>query len=120
MKDTLTVTAIIVLLNILASRIEAAPSYDWKWRKGRASYYGLDAWSIHKGSCNYGYIYKDEPLGWDVVAISDVFASYPESCGTCIEVACDAVWIKDNYGQNFDRTHTCRYDNRHRVMQCSQ
>ena len=28
--------------------------FDWVWRQGRSTYYGLDSWSISKGSCNYG------------------------------------------------------------------
>jgi len=36
---------------------------DWKWRTGRATYYGTDDWSIHKGSCGYGALWKDEPHG---------------------------------------------------------
>lgn len=27
---------------------------------------GTDEWSIHKGSCGYGAIWRDEPHGWDV------------------------------------------------------
>lgn len=27
---------------------------------------GTDEWSIHKGSCNYGALWRDEPHGWDV------------------------------------------------------
>jgi hypothetical protein len=123
------------------------------------SYYGTDAWSIHKGSCNYGelhwalwqhgshpaarqfacleqrqpslllsastnqfacqgsllsasliwqllsgqskqtptdprllllalplrlragYIWRDEPIGWDVAAMTDYHPDYPDSCG---------------------------------------
>lgn len=39
---------------------------------------GTDEWSIHKGSCGYGYIWKDEPLGWDVAAASDFMEGYEE------------------------------------------
>lgn len=42
---------------------------------------GTDAWSIHKGSCDYGYIWKNEPLGWDVAAMTDYHSDYPDSCG---------------------------------------
>jgi hypothetical protein len=42
---------------------------------------GTDAWSIHKGSCDYGYIWNNEPLGWDVAAMTDYHPDYPESCG---------------------------------------
>jgi hypothetical protein len=59
------------LLAALAGSASAAQQIDWKWRTGaRMSYYGDDDWSIHKGSCDYGYIGQNEPHGWDVVAIS--------------------------------------------------
>eukprot|EP00955_Chlamydomonas_euryale_P053519 355524-Chlamydomonas_euryale.AAC.21 len=33
----------------------------------QATYFGADAWSIHEGGCNYGYIWQDQgPTGWDV------------------------------------------------------
>jgi hypothetical protein len=37
--------------------------------------------SIHKGACNYGYIWPSEPLGWDVAAMTDVHDEYAGSCG---------------------------------------
>lgn len=33
-----------------------------------------------QGSCNYGYIWQDEPLGWNVAAMTDYDADYQESC----------------------------------------
>lgn len=53
------------------------------WRVGRGTYYGDEhwAWSIHEGSCGYGNIWEDEPLGWDVAAIPDVHYEYAGSCG---------------------------------------
>ncbi|KAI8471576.1 MAG: RlpA-like double-psi beta-barrel-protein domain-containing protein-containing protein [Monoraphidium minutum] len=101
-------------LLIAALLFAAAPAaakkqeYDWEWKSGaRATYYGTDAWSIHKGSCGYGYIWKDEPLGWDVAAASDFMDGYESSCGTCVEVACEQSWIQDNYGQKLDRSWSC-------------
>lgn len=35
-----------------------------------ATFYGNDAWSIHKGSCGLGYIFPDRATGWDVAAVS--------------------------------------------------
>jgi hypothetical protein len=32
--------------------------------------------SIHKGACNYGYIWPSEPLGWDVAAMTDIHDEY--------------------------------------------
>lgn len=53
------------------------------WRVGRGTYYGDEhwAWSIHEGSCGYGNIWEDEPLGWDVAAIPDVHYEFAGSCG---------------------------------------
>lgn len=47
----------------LAVASVAGANYDYIWKKGRASFYGTDDWSIHKGSCAYGYIWPDEPHG---------------------------------------------------------
>lgn len=56
---------------------------DEGWRIGRATFYGNEpwAWSIHEGSCGYGYIWEDEPMGWDVAAIPDVHYEFAGSCG---------------------------------------
>lgn len=84
-------------------------SYDMEWRVGRATYYGgpWDGASIHKGACNFGYLYKDEPHGWDVTAMNDGNPMYDDSCGQCVEVMCDPRWIPDNYGASLDRTSAC-------------
>lgn len=37
--------------------------------------------SIHRGSCDYGYLWSDEPLGWDVAAMTDFDPDYTTSCG---------------------------------------
>lgn len=42
---------------------------------------GTDAWSIHKGSCSYGYLDYQRATGWDVAAISDRAPDYQGSCG---------------------------------------
>lgn len=60
--------------------------------------------SIHRGGCNYGYLWKDEAFdypqnGWDVAALADVHYEYVDSCGTCYEVKCDSAWTQDNYGE---------------------
>jgi len=79
------------------------------WRSGRATFYGNEPWlwSIHEGSCGYGYIWPDEPLGWDVAALPDSHYEYDGSCGTCYEVACDPMVFKDNYGNELDRLDVC-------------
>ncbi|PRW60661.1 hypothetical protein C2E21_0949 [Chlorella sorokiniana] len=94
------------LLALLALSLTAVAA-DWK--QGRASYYGTDGWSIHKGNCGFGYISQDQPAGWDVAALSDQFPNFAGSCGRCYEVKCDSRWVKDGYGASFDRTHVC-YD----------
>ena len=40
----------------------------------------MPEWSIHKGSCDYGYIWRNEPLGWDVAAMTDYHPDCSESC----------------------------------------
>lgn len=61
------------------------------------------AWSIHRGSCGYSYIGKEEHLGWNVAAIYDVSPSYIGSCGICIEVKCRPGIITDGYGESLNR-----------------
>lgn len=70
------VVAIVVLA--LARGLEA----QGEWRRGRGTFYGNEPWlwSIHEGSCGYGYIWPDEPLGWDVAALSDAHYEYEGSC----------------------------------------
>lgn len=103
---------LVLLLKILTSILafgSVAPSYDMQWRTGRSTFYGgpTDSWSIHKGACDYGYLYADDPLGWDVAAINDGNPLYQDSCGRCLEVRCDPRWISDLYGGSFDRTTAC-------------
>jgi hypothetical protein len=33
------------------------------WQQGRATHYGEDAWSIHKGSCGYGQLAQNRGTG---------------------------------------------------------
>jgi hypothetical protein len=42
---------------------------------------GTDAWSIHRGSCMFGYLAYNRATGWDVTAISDRAGDYKGSCG---------------------------------------
>eukprot|EP01023_Acetabularia_acetabulum_P013049 TRINITY_DN161_c0_g2_i1.p2 TRINITY_DN161_c0_g2~~TRINITY_DN161_c0_g2_i1.p2 ORF type:complete len:417 (-),score=64.43 TRINITY_DN161_c0_g2_i1:2905-4155(-) len=94
------------LLLVLCLILKSAGSF----RVGRATFYGNEPWywSIHKGSCGYYYLCKDEVTGWDVAALSDVYWGYPGSCGRCYEVKCNPVWLSDGYGNSLDRTHVCR------------
>ncbi|KAL4856466.1 Expansin-A32 [Chlorella vulgaris] len=78
------------------------------WQKGRATYYGTDGWSIHKGSCGFGYQYKDIGTGWDVAAIADASPEFAGSCGRCYEIRCEARSVIDGYDNSFDRSGACK------------
>jgi hypothetical protein len=80
------------------------------WNVGRATFYGTDAWSIHKGSCGYGWLDKNVATGWDVVAISDRAHDYYGSCGKCKEVRCKPMNFADGYGQWLERSKVCFND----------
>jgi hypothetical protein len=43
--------------------VHARVCHTCRLQSARATYYGTDDWSIHKGSCGYGAIWKDEPHG---------------------------------------------------------
>eukprot|EP01024_Parvocaulis_polyphysoides_P055311 TRINITY_DN5649_c0_g1_i2.p2 TRINITY_DN5649_c0_g1~~TRINITY_DN5649_c0_g1_i2.p2 ORF type:complete len:127 (+),score=10.91 TRINITY_DN5649_c0_g1_i2:111-491(+) len=80
-----------------------------EWRYGRGTFYGNEPWywSIHYGSCGYGYICPEEGTGWDVAALSDLHYEYSGSCGRCYEVKCNPTFFRDGYGQTLDRTNVC-------------
>lgn len=82
---------------------------DWDWKIGRATHYGGpgDPWTIHEGSCKYGYLDPNKGTGWDVAALADANPDYPGSCGRCYEVACANLQLTDGYGQRLDRTSIC-------------
>lgn len=86
-----------------------ASTYDMQWRTGRSTFYGgpTDPVSINHGACGFGYLYDDDPLGWDIAAMNDGNPLYEDSCGQCFEAKCDPRWIKDSYGGVFDRTTSC-------------
>lgn len=90
------------------SNIIHGQSYDWKWKSARATFYGADAWSIHRGSCQYGLIDPCKGTGWDVAALSDVYWGYSGSCGRCYEIACEDKDLSDGYGNYLRRTGVCR------------
>lgn len=66
------------------------------------------------------YIQKDEPLGWDVAAMTDVHPEYQDSCGLCYELACDSTWTSDGYGASLHVAMSagCCLYNLHRVYAC--
>lgn len=76
---------------------------------GRATFYGKDGWSIHHGSCGYGYLDEHVGTGWDTAAISDTARDFGGSCGKCKEVKCKKMTFKDGYGASLDRNGAC-YD----------
>lgn len=50
-----------------------------------------------------------------MAAITDFHPDYANSCAICFEVACDNIWISDNYGKSLDRTYSC-YDSSQSVV----
>ncbi|GMH39983.1 hypothetical protein BSKO_07887 [Bryopsis sp. KO-2023] len=111
-----------VLLGVLAclaclAAVNAQVQVASPWIAGRATSYGSEPWlwSIHEGSCGYGYIWPDEPLGWDKAAMPDVHPDYAGSCGRCYEVACDPTLFSDNFNNAIDRRHVC-YDSSQSVV----
>eukprot|EP01025_Chloroclados_australasicus_P007671 TRINITY_DN12532_c0_g1_i2.p4 TRINITY_DN12532_c0_g1~~TRINITY_DN12532_c0_g1_i2.p4 ORF type:complete len:199 (+),score=1.47 TRINITY_DN12532_c0_g1_i2:126-722(+) len=99
----------LVALVFLVLCVLTWPTFGWHY--GRATFYGNEPWywPIHRGSCGYGYLCKDEGTGWDVAAISDQHWAYSYSCGICFEVKCNPASFTDGYGQTLDRTQSC-YD----------
>ncbi|PNW70515.1 hypothetical protein CHLRE_17g723100v5 [Chlamydomonas reinhardtii] len=89
------------------------------WRQGRATRYDGpdDWWSIHEGSCGFGYLDQGVASGWDVAAISDTCDDYSGSCGRCYEVKCDPASFNDGYGQWLDRSNVCRDPDRSVIVQ---
>jgi hypothetical protein len=73
----------------------------------RASFYGLDGWSIHKGSCGLGYQWPDLYPGFDTVAIADASPEFGGSCGKCFEVKCRNADFTDGYGSSISRSSAC-------------
>jgi hypothetical protein len=98
----------------------AASADEWSdWKDGRATFYvsrarparrqqlqppcsadshlcysqGTDAWSIHKGSCGYGWLDKDVATGAEAVAYGQQQQHSPRSaqCTTCYLVP--GLWL---------------------------
>ena len=76
-------------------------------RKGRATYFGADAWSIHKGNCGFGDQFPDVYPGVHVLAPSDRSSPFANSCGKCFEVKCRQEPYTDGYGRVFDNANQC-------------
>ncbi|WIA09193.1 hypothetical protein OEZ85_008604 [Tetradesmus obliquus] len=102
--------AALTLLQLAVLLLATATSNVSAWRQGRATFYGNEPWywSIHHGSCGYGYQWPDQNTGWDIAALSDQHPEYRGSCGGCYEIKCQSSDIKDGYGQNLNRNGACR------------
>jgi len=98
-----------VLAALLGLIVSAEAQYS-SWQSGRATFYGVDAWNIHQGSCGYGWLDKKVATGWNIAAIADVAHDAKGSCGKCKEVRCRPSSFADGYGQWLDRTKTCYND----------
>lgn len=96
------------LLGMLLSGVDA-------WKAGRATFYGVDAWNIHEGSCKFGWLDRNVMTGWNIAAISDRAPDIQGSCGKCKEVRCKPGGFSDGYGQYIDRTTAC-YNNYQSVV----
>lgn len=110
----LTVAAVLVAALYLAQ-----PAAAWStggWINARATMYGQDAWSLHEGSCGFGFVCPTSwsgqlKHGYDLVALSDrnpLFTGQRgSSCGQCLEVKCRDATVKDGFGESFDRNGMC-------------
>jgi hypothetical protein len=56
---------------VLALALGTAAADDG-WSYGRATHYGKlgDPWSIHTGSCGYGYLDPAKCTGWNIAAMA--------------------------------------------------
>lgn len=96
----------------------AGRSYTPGWVDGRATFFGRDAWSLHGGSCGFGFVcpnrWKDEGLrsGYDLVAISDQSPLFKglsgAQCGQCLEVQCRDAVLQTRSGERITRTSQCK------------
>lgn len=100
---------------LVFSSTAAAQETPGKWRRGRATFYGTDAWSIHKGSCGFGWLDRTVATGYNIAAISDTAPDFAGSCGKCKEVRCRRSSFADGYGQWLDRQDAC-YDTKASVV----
>jgi hypothetical protein len=76
-------------------------------RNGRATYFGTDAWSIHKGNCGLGDQFEDVYPGFHVLAPSDQSSPFAGSCGKCFELKCRQEPYTDGYDNWFDNSNQC-------------
>eukprot|EP00208_Stichococcus_sp_RCC1054_P003401 CAMPEP_0206142420 /NCGR_PEP_ID=MMETSP1473-20131121/16788_1 /ASSEMBLY_ACC=CAM_ASM_001109 /TAXON_ID=1461547 /ORGANISM="Stichococcus sp, Strain RCC1054" /LENGTH=297 /DNA_ID=CAMNT_0053537415 /DNA_START=113 /DNA_END=1006 /DNA_ORIENTATION=- len=103
---------------VVLSAATPITAYDTgSWINGRATFFGRDAWSLHEGSCGFGFVCprrwsSELAHGYDLTAISDqnpLFKGHRGSqCGQCLEVSCRNAVVTDRYGERMDRTGTCK------------
>ncbi len=113
------VSAIYLLLSMCSFKMDsvaAEGSNIGPWKAGRATYYGADAWSVHKGSCGFGYQYPSVYPGLDVAAISDRSSEYPNSCGRCYQIKCSNEGFTDGYGEYHERSNICHDESKTLVV----
>jgi len=114
----LCIAIVVVALLSMPQRALAGRSYTSGWVKGRATFFGRDAWSLHEGSCGFGFVCpnrwtsKGLRHGYDLVAISDQSPLFKgkkgAQCGQCLEVKCRSAVLKDRYGARIGRTSQCK------------
>lgn len=68
--------SVVTLLISLAPVIAASAYSEGSWVDARATFFGRDAWSLHEGSCSYGFVCPNRwsnelASGYDLTAISD-------------------------------------------------
>lgn len=100
---------VVLAFLMLSAAAVAIVNGQGAWKNGRATFYGLDGWSIHQGACGFGYQWPDIYPGFDVVAISDASSEFGGSCGRCYEVKCRNADFTDGYGKPIERSSAC-YD----------
>eukprot|EP01023_Acetabularia_acetabulum_P058773 TRINITY_DN698_c0_g2_i1.p1 TRINITY_DN698_c0_g2~~TRINITY_DN698_c0_g2_i1.p1 ORF type:complete len:381 (-),score=77.62 TRINITY_DN698_c0_g2_i1:467-1609(-) len=103
----LSMSVMILFMGALMGAIET--EVVGEWRDGRATFYGHEhwLWSIHEGSCDFGYLCPNEGTGWDVAALPDAHPDFKGACGRCYEVKCHGVFFQDSFENQLDRSNVC-------------
>lgn len=115
--NTIVATAVCLLAVTLGAATPATAYGTGSWIQGRATFFGRDAWSLHTGSCGFGFCcpnrWSNELVsGWDLTAISDKNPLWNgmqgSQCGQCLEVQCQSKVVTDATGAVMDRTGLCK------------
>lgn len=104
-------SSLVVLL--LAALVASASAQDWV--TARATFYGLDAWSLHNGACGFGYICQNRwgsqlAEGWDVAAISvrsNLNTGAQCGCALSHMYICDNIWRRVAAGVDWLMLRCC-------------